>query len=87
MDAKQKFDQQLIDGAYAYAAADKSDPFALRRALTHIRVGLCRIRDDGKPAGYNAEPFTEQRNLQDGQTFSDGTDSYRVTVYRNVARP
>jgi len=33
--------ERLYEAARRYAAADKSDPFALVRALSHIRSGLC----------------------------------------------
>lgn len=32
---------RLYRGAVAYARADRNDPFALGRALAHIRVGIC----------------------------------------------
>jgi hypothetical protein len=71
---------RMIDGAYNYAAGDKSDPFTLKRAMTHIRTGVAGIRKDGEDAFYKAEPAQEERELPDGRRYS-------VTVYRNMQRP
>lgn len=65
----------VYDRARLYAFADKSDPFAYSRAVTHIRSGLA-LGDDG----YSAEPTKETRQLPDGT-------SYQATVYHNVRRP
>lgn len=81
--------QRLIDGARNYAKADKSDPFALNRALAHIRVGIGG--SDGALVGtdnsYNAEPRQVKRKLPEGVFFSDGkTNEFFVTEYTNVKR-
>lgn len=52
---------ELVAGAVRYAKADKSDPFALRRALSHVREGLCEpFYDEAakklRPGGYDAKP-------------------------------
>ncbi len=73
-------EQRILDGAQAYAASDRSDPFALRRALTHIRTGVVGYNSHNEDAIYSAEPYQEQRMLPDGRT-------YHVTVYRNIKRP
>lgn len=79
------FKQRLIDGAYAYAAFDRSDPFALPRALMHIRsaVGLDASPDAqrtllNEPA-YGATRTTEMRIDQRGA-------EYPVVVYKNAHR-
>lgn len=41
---------QMLRSAQAYAAAERSDPFALARALTHLRSGVASI-----DATYEAE--------------------------------
>jgi len=69
-----------IEGAKRYADADRSDPFAFSRAMTHIRAGITRPNNDGQAAEYDAEPFSEQRRTPTGE-------SYTATVYRNVVRP
>lgn len=70
-----------IEAAYRYAAADRSDPFALNRALTHVENGVAGFFDaNGKETFYNADPYQETRHLPDGR-------EYHVTVYKNVVRP
>ena len=70
-----------IEGAQRFAAAEKSDPFAFARAMTHINNGkICRPNQHGEPCTYDAEPYTEMRRLPDGREYS-------VVVYRNVRRP
>lgn len=81
----------MTDGAYAYAAANKSDPFALRRALTHVANGVAGFtyaRDGTRQdAFYKAEKGKEERTLAYGQTFSDGSNKYTVETYHNIQRP
>jgi len=63
------------------AAADKNDPFALARAMTHIRVGICTPNQAGEDAIYNAEPYTVQRpHPVTGEPFA-------ATEYKNRVRP
>lgn len=71
---------RLRAGALRYAAAEKSDPFALRRALTHIAKGLCHPTKDGKDGGYDADEYSEGAVTITGAPFTR-------TVYRNIARP
>lgn len=71
---------RMIDGARNYAAAEKSDPFALDRAMTHIRTGIAGITPNGEDAFYKAEPHQEERLTPDGRP-------YMATVYRNIQRP
>lgn len=50
--------EQLAQDAMRYAEFDKSNPFALSVALSHVKNGICDpIRTEGqmKPGGYNAE--------------------------------
>lgn len=79
--------ERQITGARRYAAANNSDPFALNRALCHIRVGICDGRDkEGRNYHYDAEEQWETRKLSAGR-FSDGSDEYQVRVWRNVQQP
>lgn len=66
---------QMLRSAQDYAAAERSDPFALARALTHLRSGVASA-----DARYEAEEGTETRALPNGRTF-------QVVVWRNVKRP
>lgn len=63
----------MIDGAYRYAEANKSDPFALARALTHIRTGVAEyaVGKEASPGYYDA---TEDKG------------EYGQRTWRNVAR-
>ena len=72
---------RLVEGARHYAAADKNDPFALARAMTHIRVGICTPSQAGEDASYNAEPYTVQRpHPVTGEPFA-------ATEWKNRVRP
>jgi hypothetical protein len=73
-------EQRQIEGAKRYALAERSDPFALNRALLHIRQGLCAFDQFGRDCHYNAEPISVEKKLPNG-------DSYHVTEYRNMVRP
>jgi len=81
--------RRFYQSAADYAAFDKSDPFALNRALSHIDNGIAGVRpEDGSDATYAAEAYVETVKLPDGQTFSRGNDNeYQVVGYRNVKRP
>lgn len=73
---------RMIEGARNYAAADKNDPFALARALTHVRLGLCDRDAKNDDASYQAEAYTVQRPhpLNPGTTFP-------ATEWKNRVRP
>jgi hypothetical protein len=80
-DAVQNNQRKLIEGAQAYAAFDKSDPFSFSRAMLHIRMGMCRpIGKDGSDAHYTADSYQEARLDKHGV-------EYFVTCYKNVQRP
>lgn len=66
---------QMKAGAEAYAKANKSDPFAYSRAMTHLNNGLATA-----DASYEAEPFEVERKAVNGTT-------YTATEYKNVRRP
>ena len=80
---KQNLGRRLIDGARHYAAADRSDPFALDRAMTHIRVGICAPLPSGESAAYHADEYSEERSYEMGGV----TVRYRVPAYKNLQRP
>lgn len=77
--------QRMIDGAINYARADKSDPFALRRAMAHLRSGIATFANgQGQEAFYSAEEYTETKSYTDGQGRNV---EYHVPAYRNRVRP
>ena len=79
---------RYVQGAIDYAEADKSDPFARARALSHVYNGLARPRQlpngDREECYYSARKNTEVRRLPAGTTFSDGSDTYESQVWRDV---
>lgn len=85
--------QAQIDAAKRYAASEKSDPFALNRAMAHIRNGIVGFQVDknGKPtaekAWYDADHFQETRSLPDGMSFSNGDKTYLVDAWKNITHP
>lgn len=80
---KQDFDR-AINGAIAFAAADRSDPFARNRAISHVHNGLVtRDHKTGELLGYQAEQTMETRTIViDGETRE-----YKVPTFINVKRP
>lgn len=66
-------DRRLVDGAYMWARANRSDPFALSVALSHIKNGIATaFNKDGTDGFYTAEAVK---------------GDYGQTIYKNMARP
>ena len=71
----------FVEAAKRYAEANKSDPFAFNRAMTHHKNGISQYAlKDGRSSFYDAEEDHEIRKLPDGT-------EYRATVYKNIIRP
>ena len=71
----------MLQGAMNYAMADKSDPFAFSRAMTHTMNGVANYSDShGQSQYYEAERYMETRKLPDGR-------EYKVPAYKNIKRP
>jgi hypothetical protein len=85
------YKQAIQLGALAYAQADKSDPFAYRRAVCHITNGVTDPRfarnGDRIDCYYSADPILEKRTLPKGIQFMGGGNTYEVSAYRNMVRP
>lgn len=79
-DAVTERNARLRAGALRFAAAEKSDPFALRRALSHIASGICGPTDEGKDGHYDADEVAEEAVTVTGSTFTK-------PAYRNIGRP
>ena len=81
----------MAAGALAYAQADRSDPFAYNRAMSHIDSGVAGFthEKDGtrKDAFYKADASRENRVLPEGVTFSDGSNKFVVPTWINMQRP
>ena len=72
--------RRLIDGAKAFAAADKSDPFTYNRCISHINNGVAGGFDsNGNNLSYDATTGKERRQLPDGT-------EYDVPAYTNIKR-
>lgn len=69
-----------IEAAKRYAAADRTDPWAFARAMTHMSNGIAGFTDKGQDAFYSADQYSEERVTALG-------DTYHVPVYRNIVRP
>lgn len=86
-----KKDQRAIAlaGARNYAAADRSDPFAFARMMTHIDNGIVSFGLKDGDAIYSAEPYKETRHLPitvvNGKEI--GGEAYTVTCYKTMRRP
>lgn len=79
--------ETMIEGAKRYAKANKSDPFAMRRALTHINSGaasfrVARGRGKALPGYYDAEPVVEHKKAvrSDGTVLEWDTQGFRNLV-------
>lgn len=75
--------------AERYAAADRTDPFAFRRTMAHLKCGVAsyaREGENGEQVGcyYDAQGYAEPRSYMK----SDGdTVEYSVPAWRNMVRP
>lgn len=88
----------LIAGAKRYAAAERSDPFALAVALSEIHTGkhdAVRASDCsmfGNPRYVFHQPKKGQdcgydaREIRERRALEDGT-KFEVRAFRNVVRP
>ena len=74
--------QALVAGAHHWAQANRSDPFALDVALSHVDNGIC---DD--TGFFDATPHKVKRHLPEGVTLSDRDTTFLVTEYKNMKRP
>lgn len=79
-----------------YAYADRSDPFAFDRAMTHLQTGIANHRQDdgdyprsaGNPAFYNANVVVEETTTEDSPFAILGDVRKRNVIrFRNVMRP
>lgn len=78
----------MLEGAVRYAEADRSDPFAFHRAVSHIKNGVATMYDQqGRECYYDAERNVVTKSLRGDQLFSDGTFEYKGEEYTNRIRP
>jgi len=83
--------QKMLNGARRYAAADRSDPFALARCMSGIKHGLCDpyVDKNGNTIDchYDARETTKTCALPLGITFRDGSSEYKVRDFISMVRP
>lgn len=77
--ARERFEQ-----ARQYADADRSDPFAMMRAVNHMKNGICSFTPDGKDGFYQAEVEYEDREIQ---RANGSWLRWKAPIYKNRARP
>lgn len=78
INARSLHSERMLAGCARYAAADRSDPFAYSRAVSHTKSGIA----DPLHA-YDADEGVEIRRYEaNGQTIE-----YPVTVFSNIKRP
>ncbi len=85
-DARKLLRERMEQGARRYARADRSDPFALNRALSHLDSILAVEQFDkhGRPLWYDAKPVTVEYTSSDHASESK---LYYKVEYRDVVRP
>lgn len=91
--AKQMARHRMIEAAKRYAAADRTDPFAFRRAVSHINNGLATIIRGERNKDFDLVPAVTsfydadaQRETVKIQAGDREIEADRI-VYRSVVRP
>lgn len=83
---------EMIAAARRYAASDRSDPFALSRALSHIESGVSSYRRpesrewdiaDRSAGFYDASPHRELKTVK----TPTGETKIEAVSFRGMARP
>lgn len=78
----------LVAGAVRAAKADKSDPFALHRNISHVRNGVCEpFPSKGQlvPGGYDAKPQRVNRWYR--HPFTGAIVKFEAVIYTDAKRP
>lgn len=77
--------REVEAAAHRYALANRSDPFAYRRALTHIRVGIVGMRREKpfEPAIYDARAVPTEREYYIGRERR----TFIRLEYQDMVRP
>jgi len=80
-------EQSVLNAAKRYGAFDKSDPFALARALCHIRQGICRREYFAEATAFHkkGELVDCFYDAEEHSTF--GVGGVVTTHYTNMVRP
>lgn len=78
------YSQRMEVAALNYAKADRSDPFAYSRTMTHLKNGISSlVNQHGQDAFYSATPFQDKRSYNNGKKEVE----YHVTAYKDIIRP
>jgi hypothetical protein len=91
--ARQMARHRMIEAAKRYAASDRTDPFAFRRAVAHIDNGLCTVIRGERNKDFDLVPAVtsfydaqESREIVKVNAGEREVEAERV-VYRSVVRP
>jgi hypothetical protein len=75
--------------AKRYAAADRTDPFAYARAMSHLRSGVAQYSvDDGR--GNEVAAYYDAEGYREGREYEKATGEvvkYEVQAWRKMVRP
>lgn len=78
---------ERIEAVKRYAEADRSDPFAFNRAMTHMKNGVCSFLKNGGEAFYDAEEYYEERFIEKIVNGERQHEAYNVKCFKNIKRP
>lgn len=76
---------RVLAAAERYIASDRSDPFTRARVLNMIAQGHWLDERDGAPI-FDADSHQEEVTLDNGATFSTGTNTFHREAFRNIRR-
>lgn len=87
MDTKIKPTRSMIEGAVRYAAADRSDPFAYNRAMSHSHNGVASRRaneKDDRHGHYDADRVIVEKTFTNTRGEAE---TYKAEEYQNRVCP
>lgn len=74
--------------AKRYAAADRTDPFAYSRAMSHLRSGVAQYSVEG--SGTEVTGYYDAEGYREGREYKKATGEivkYEVQAWRKMVRP
>lgn len=82
---------RMIEAAARYAAADRTDPFAMARAMTHIKCGVATVIRGERSQDYDLDRAVTSFYNADTYVFDrvvpGVADPVPTVGYRNIVRP
>lgn len=79
--------------AKRYAQADRTDPFAYSRAMSHIKNGVASfsrpvLDERGEPTDEEIATYYDATGYMEGRSFKRANgEVYQVQAWRNMVRP